>query len=265
MSYQADYSALDRQDILQFVFYPRSDFSEGPSNAVDYFIPVEEGVSISCRFYICNQDSPIIVFFHGNGEVVSDYDYVAPAYNELGISLFVADYRGYGSSGGIPTFANTIADAPVIFEAFRKILEREHYTGALFVMGRSLGSIPAVELAHRYQEQMNGLIIESGFGSILRLFSHLDFPVGSIGLEDIEFPNLVKMRTIDLPVLIIHGEYDSLVPLTEARDLFSSAATRDKRLIVIPEADHNDIMLSHMEQYFAVIKEFISAHGKLLI
>lgn len=256
---QQDYSALDRPEILSFVFYPRREFTKAPPNASDHFISVDKDTSISCRFYVQDQNSPSIIYFHGNGEVVSDYDYIAPIYNQLGINLFVADYRGYGGSQGVPTFSNTIADAPIIFRGFMDILAHDHYTGDIFVMGRSLGSVSAIEIAYRHQEQMKGLIIESGFGSVVRFLSHIGFPIEHIGIEDIDFPNLTKIRTVTAPTLIIHGEYDSLILPTEGEDLFHNVATKDKQLVIIPGADHNNIMLVGIERYLEAIREFIFA------
>ena len=254
---QQDYSALDRPEILQFIFYPMRDFTKAPSNASDYFIPVDKDISISCRFYTHSQSAPSIIYFHGNGEVVSDYDYIAPMYNQLGINLFVADYRGYGASQGKPTFSNTISDAPIIFKAFTNLLSESHYSGGIFMMGRSLGSISAIEIAHRYQEQIKGLIIESGFASIIKLLSYSGLPTEYLGIEDIDFPNLARIRAITTPTLIIHGEYDILVPLSEGKTLFTASAAEDKKLVVIPGADHNNIMWVGMERYLQAIKEFI--------
>ena len=253
------YHPLDRPEILSFIFYLRRDFTKAPPNASDHFIPVDKDISISCRFYTHSQSSPSIIFFHGNGEVVSDYDYIAPMYNQLGINLFVADYRGYGASQGSPTFSNTISDAPIIFTAFTDLLSESHYSGGIFVMGRSLGSISAIEITHRYHEQIKGLIIESGFASIVNLLSHLGLPAKSLGIKDVDFPNLAKIRAITMPMLIIHGEYDSLIPPSEAEALFTASATRDKRLVIIPKADHNDIMWVGMERYLEAIKEFVFA------
>ena len=256
-----DYSLLDRPEILQFVFYPRKDFTPCPPNASDYFVPVEEDVSISCRFYVHSWSSPSILYFHGNGEVVSDYDYIAPIYNQLGINLWVADYRGYGKSQGIPTLSNMVKDAHIIFRSFKDILKKEGYNGDIFVMGRSLGSISAIELTLNYPEQIKGLILESGFASFLKLLTYLGFSVGFLGLTDIEFPNLAKIRAISLPTLIIHGERDSLIPLSEAMSLHQSSAAKDKRLVIIPWADHNTLMLVGMEKYFAAIKDFVYTPG----
>jgi len=259
MSHQADYSALDRPELLQFVFYPRKDFTTPPPNSTDHLIPVEKGVSISCRFYVHHRDSPSTLFFHGNGEVVSDYDYIAPLYNQLGVNLFVADYRGYGSSGGVPTFTDMVADAHPIFKGFWGILQEGGYSGKVFLMGRSLGSISAIELASHYGEKIKGLILESGFASTVRLMTRLGFPKEFLGIKDAEFPNLAKIRTVILPTLIIHAEFDSLIPLTEARDLFENVATKKKRLVIIPGADHNTIMMVGMEPYFKAIGEFVFA------
>jgi len=255
------YSILDRPEILQFTFYPRKDVRRGPPNSNDYLVPVEDEVSIGCRFYIHHHGSPSILFFHGNGEVVSDYDSIAPLYNQRGINLFVADYRGYGSSGGIPTFTSMVDDAHRIFEAFLDIRRNEHHSSDVFVMGRSLGSICAIELASCYQDQMKGLIIESGFASILRLINYLGFSTESLGMNDTTFPNMAKIRSIALPTLILHGEDDSLIPVAEAGDLFENAAAKRKRLVIINGADHNDIMLVGMERYFTAIREFVSGEG----
>lgn len=256
---QDDYSALDRPEILAFVFYPRKDFSRAPSNASDYFIPVDKDVSISCRFYVHSRSSPSILCFHGNGEVVSDHDYIAPMYNQLGINLFVADYRGYGASQGRPTLSNTVSDAPVIFKAFGDILHREKHGGDIFVMGRSLGSISAIGIAYRYQEEIKGLIIESGFAAIINLLFHLGFPAASLGIEDPEFPNLARIRAIAVPTLIIHGEHDQIIPASEGEALFHNSAATDKRLLMIPGANHNDLMWIGKDSYFQAIKQLAFA------
>lgn len=256
------YSIFDQPEVLQFVFYPRRDFTPGPPNSTDHSIPVDKNISVSCRFYVHGQSSPSILFFHGNGEVASDYDYIAPIYNRQGINLCVADYRGYGASGGMPTFKNTVEDAHPVFKAFSEILRDGHHTGDLFVMGRSLGSIPAVELASHYQEHMKGLILESGFASLVRGLKHLGFPADALSLTNVEFPNLAKIRTITLPTLIMHGERDTLIPNTEAKDLFQNSAAKDKRLVIIPHADHNDIMVIGIQQYFTAISEFVFGDSK---
>ena len=130
--------ALDRPEVLQFVFYPRRDFSERlrVANAMACSIPVDEDVSISCCFYFGNEKHPNVLFFHGNGEIASDYDDIVYIFNEIGLNLFVADYRGYGMSGGRPTLTNMIKDAHPIFEGFKQVLRKKGFSGNLFIMGK---------------------------------------------------------------------------------------------------------------------------------
>jgi pimeloyl-ACP methyl ester carboxylesterase len=258
-----DYTALDRPELVRFVFYPRGDFTDPPPNAVDHFVTVDAGVAVSCRFYVHDRESPTILFFHGNGEVVSDYDYVAPIYgSQAGASLFVADYRGYGASGGSPTFSGMVADAHRVFEDFLAIRREDGHSGGVFVMGRSLGSVSAIELASRYQDSIDGLIVESGFASTVRLMTRLGYPRDLLAIQDLGFPNLSRIRTVTLPTLIIHAECDSLIPLEEGQDLFANVPAREKRLVVIPEADHNDIMMADMPAYFGAIRDFVFRPGR---
>jgi len=254
---EQDYSILDQPLVLSFVFYPRKDVTPPPPNATDHLIPVDRGVAVACRFYSHSPNAPSVIYFHGNGEVTSDYDYIAPLYNQMGINLFVADYRGYGASGGSPTFSKMVSDAPVVFKAFADILKEKGYREDVFAMGRSLGSVSALEIAHHHQKQLKGLIIESGFASVSNLLEHLGIPAESLGIEDPDFPNLARIRTVTIPTLIIHGEYDSLIPLTEGEALFQNAAASKKELVIIPGAEHNDIMLVGTERYFEAVGKFV--------
>ena len=258
MSHKIDYSLLDQPHILRFVFYPREDYSPPPRNAVDHLVSVEKDVSIGCRFYPASKEAPSILYFHGNGEVVYDYDDIATLYNRLGINLFVADYRGYGQSGGTPSFSSAVADAHVIFKYFRDTLKASSYTGPLFVMGRSLGYLPATELAINYPDELRGLIIESGSASAARLMMTFGF-FSSPKLEELDRANVEHIRSITMPILIIHGEWDEIIPFEQAEFLYQNVGSKDKRFLPIPKAGHNDIMLVGMEQYFQAIKEFVSA------
>jgi hypothetical protein len=254
----SDYSALDRPEVLQFVFYPRRDWSEPPPGASDHSVPVGDGLHICCRLYPVDQAAPTILYFHGNGEVLSDHDTIAPLYNQVNINLFVADYRGYGSSDGSPTFTALLSDAHAIFHYLVGLLASTGYKGPLFVMGRSLGSYSAVELASHYPERLKGVIIESGFANVVRLLSYLGFPVNRSELKAVEEAHLAKVSSITLPLLVIHGERDMLVPPSEGTSLLEKVGSRDKRLLLIPGAGHNDLMLVGLRDYFATIRDFVA-------
>jgi len=169
----------------------------------------------------------------------------------------VADYRGYGASTGSPSFSSMVEDAHPIFDAFLGVLSDGGFTGRVFVMGRSLGSVSAIELASTYPDQISGLIIESGLASTVRLMTRLGFSRESLGIQDPGFPNLTKIRTITMPTLIIHGERDSLIPFEEGRDLYDNAGAQSKRILVIPDGDHNTLLMEGMAEYFKAIEELV--------
>lgn len=257
MSNLDDYRLLDRPEFVQFIFYPRREHTDPPPNSMDFKIEVDQGVSITCRFYVNNTQSPSILFFHGNGEVVSDYNFIGPIYNQIGANLFVADYRGYGASTGRPSFSTMVADSHRIYTRFVEILREGGYSNRKFVKGRSLGSVSAIELAAQYGSEFQGLIIESGFASTLRLMTRLGFPPEILGIKDPGFPNLSKIRQVHLPTLIIHAECDSLIPLDQAKDLYENVGTTQKDLLVIPDADHNDLLMRGMQEYFRAVEDFV--------
>jgi len=269
MSEQIDLSFLDRPEILEVIFpivyssFYMPDYLRATSfNAPSYSIEVENGIKIVCGFWISSKDSPSILYFHGNGETVATHDWVAPFYNQRGMNLFVADYRGYGASDGKPTISNMIGDAHPIFKGFKEIIGKEGFNSSLFVMGRSLGSVPAIELAFNYQDEICGLIIESGTANnFRRLWSYPGTTGKEAGLsEESPFLNKVKVRQIVKPTLIIHGEYDEIISATEGEELYQNSGAGDKRILIIPGAGHNDIMVIDQSLYFDTIEEFIKAY-----
>lgn len=252
-----DLSFLDQPSILGFIFYPRKEFKECPKNGFDLFVPVESEVSISSRFYLGDSQWAWILYFHGNGEVVSDYDELAPFYHQIEVNLVVADYRGYGASGGKPTLSHLLGDCHKIFRAVREELLKRGLRNELWVMGRSLGSISALELASSYPNEIKGLIIESGAISMLRVFRNLGLPIYGKEVEKIDQEWEEKVKGIDLPTLIIHGRRDSLVPVEEAEELYRCLGSTKKRLLIIQEANHNNILWVGFKDYFRAIREFI--------
>ena len=200
---------------------------------------------------------------HGNGEVVSDYDEISPFYHQKGLNLVVADYRGYGVSSGIPTLTDLAQDAHDIFKQVREDLSRRNLRKDLWVMGRSLGSISALELAYQHQAVMKGLIIESGFPSVVRIMTHLGIPAEGMGLEEIEQECLERIEKIFIPSLIIHGDQDWLVPLQNAKDIYQHLGTQEKEFLIIPSATHNDIALVGFQEYFNALGRFIERTDRL--
>jgi alpha-beta hydrolase superfamily lysophospholipase len=256
-----DYTPIDRSSALEYIFYPRDTYNPCPYYAFDVSIPVDTEVSILCRLFKGKDEWPWILYFHGNGEVVSDYDELAPFYFKRRINLAVTDYRGYGKSTGTPSITAMTHDARLIYRAIRAELAGRGLKDRLWIMGRSLGSVSALELAYHHQADIPGIIIESGFLGVARIMTHLNVPAEGIELDKIDAECLKMARSLTLPTLIIHGEYDNLVPFREAEDLYENIRSADKQLLMIPLADHNDIMFVGLNEYFNAIRSFVERTG----
>lgn len=162
----ADYSLIDRPEILRELFFPMYSSSPAPEGARDLSVTAEDGVSLHCRFHLVDPGLPTVLFFHGNGETAPDYDDIAPVFGRVGCNFFISDYRGYGRSTGQPNFANMLADAHPILDACKDAVAEDCTNSRLYVVGRSLGSHPAAELAGRRGGELEGLIICSGFATL---------------------------------------------------------------------------------------------------
>lgn len=254
-----DYSRIDVPELLSYVFYPRPDAAAPPPDAFDFSVAVEPGIDVGCRFYLGNSSWPSILFFHGNGEVASDYDEMAPYYLEREINLIVADYRGYGRSGGTPTLTDTAKDCRPILVRTCELLKEKGLRQDLVVMGRSLGSISAMELASSHPHLIKGVIVESGFVCIIAVIFNLGLPLGGKweGLDEIEEQCANTAQGVTIPALVIHGEEDSLVPIREGKRLYEALGSENKTLATIEDADHNTIAFVDIDRYFDEIRNFV--------
>ena len=247
-----DYSALDQPGISMNAFYPRPNWSPPPQGAIDHAVAVAEGVTLSCRFFPAGTDAPTILFFYGNGETATDYNGIAPFYNQAGVNFFVSDYRGYGRSGGIPSFTSMLADSRLVLGYVAGMLQAEGYTGRIFVMGRSMGRHSAFELAACCGESLAGVVIESG----RPILGNFVYGLPPQDAEALEAAYLAKVSSITIPSLVIHGEQDTLAPVQQAIEMHQCFQSDEKRLLTIPGAGHNDLLYRGLNEYFAAIKEF---------
>lgn len=258
-----DFSKYDRPEILQVLFHPRPEwggiFGGGGGGGLDIMIPVEPDIAIGGRFHIRAKDDPNILFFHGNGEIVADYDELGPVYNRLGINFLPVDYRGYGRSGGQPSITSMMRDCHKILHYVASWLSEQEHTGPLLLMGRSLGSASVLELAAAYPEKVAGLIIESGFAMAGPLLQLLGINPASLGFdEESGFNHIAKIKSWSKPLLIIHAEFDHIIPFRDGQTLYEACPAKDKTLLKIAGANHNDIFFRGYEQYLSTVKTFVA-------
>jgi alpha-beta hydrolase superfamily lysophospholipase len=245
-------SVFDSPNFNQRLFYPRPMVSRAPEGAQDHLVSVD-GEVLHVRWYGRPKQRHTLLLFHGNGEVVADYDPFARRFAECGANLVVADYRGYGKSTGIPTLRNILADA-------HEILRWATNAGAspLIIMGRSLGSACAAELYPQPPDCVVGFVWESGAIDLDALVRRrgLTPPRTFSGPDRRTFdpgPKLARGRS---PLLVLHGSQDSLIAPSEAERAVHLAGAQDKALCFIPGRGHNDLMYSplywqHLAEFFA--------------
>lgn len=252
------YAKLDHPEVLKAIFHPRKEIdADLPPDVIDHDMTVEEGIRIGARFHMAGVEDPNILFFHGNGEIVSDYNAIGPVYKEHELSLLAVDYRGYGRSGGVPSVTAMMRDAHVIFKEVQKWLKYGGRTGPLLVMGRSLGSACAIDLAASHQEEISGLIIESGFAETVPLLNCLGVDTQALGMTEADgFKNLQKIAQFAKPTLIIHAQYDQFIPVMSVELLQVHCAARSKEFHMIPGADHNTVMARGGKYLFETMKRF---------
>lgn len=257
---RVDYSPLDQPEVVSRLFHPRPEWHAsdrgGPSR--DVLIPVEKDVVVGGRFHMADPRAPNILFFHGNGEIVADYDDLGPFYNRMGINFLPVDYRGYGRSTGSPTVTAMIHDSLLVFDFVKKWLGENGYVGPLVAMGRSLGSASVAEIAFKHEECLDALIIESGFAYAAPLLALLGVDAVSIGFKEEEgFRNLDKVRTFGKPLLIIHAEFDHIIPFSDGQALYDASQSKDKTLVKIRGANHNDIFARGLMEYMSAVKKLV--------
>jgi len=189
-----------------------------------------------------------ILFSHGNAEDLGTVRAQVDALRRIGLSVFAYDYRGYGLSTGRPGERGVYRDIEAAYD---------YLTGPLGVPpeevilhGRSLGGGPTLHLAGR--RPAAGLILESTFVSVFRVLTRI--PLSPVD----RFRNLARLRRLDLPVLVIHGTADIVVPFRHGRRLFA-AARGAKRHLWVEGAGHNDVRLAAGGRYEDAIREFIDS------
>lgn len=257
---------LDSPTVINNLFYPRSvPPHRNPDETIqDGTVAIEDSVEIGYRLYIHHSSAPVLLYFHGNGEVASDYDSFAPYFHRIGLTLLVVDYRGYGWSTGTPLASKLLPDAQAVFDNVDTVFKKHGIVPArpLYLMGRSLGSAPAIYLAMNNPDAIRGLIIESGYADAPSLFRRLGIAIPDDLKDDLSLPigNDEKMKQVTTPLLVIHGENDTLIPVSHGKTLYENATSQNKLLVIIPRAGHNNISFVDMTTYFGAIETFVTGN-----
>jgi uncharacterized protein len=186
----------------------------------------------------------VLLWCHGNaGNISHRLDNIRLFADELGIGVFIFDYRGYGKSEGVPTEAGLVADTHAALAALR----REGVPAERIVyFGRSLGAAVAIDLALAHPPV--ALVLESPFLSVAAM-ANRTLP-GAGYLIRTRWDSLAKIPRVRAPLLVLHGDADEIVPFTHGQQLFA-AAPEPKRFYAIRGAQHNDTYLAGRDYWEA--------------
>ena len=244
-----------------FIYFPERDLLTDPGQVVLPFESVSFVASDGVRlhgWFVPGREDMSWLWFHGNaGNISHRLENLKLLHDELGVNVFLFDYRGYGRSEGKPSEQGTYRDAEAALAYLRSRSDIDQERIVYF--GRSLGAAVAVELATR--EPPLALILESPFTSIPALARH-HYPFLPIGLLlRTKYDSKAKIDKVNAPLLVLHGDNDEVVPLEAGRSLVA-AAIEPKQLHVIRGAGHNDTYLVGGEAYLQALRRFMDSLQK---
>lgn len=193
--------------------------------------------------------APVVVFAHGNGELIDDWPHALEPYRRMGLGVLLPEFRGYGRSSGEPT-EKTIHEDLLFFHD--QLVERDDIDATRLVYhGRSLGGGVVAALAR--ERPPLGMVLESTFTSVPDMASRLGVPRALI--KD-RFDTRALLEILDRPTLVMHGKRDQIIPFEHAQRLVEAA--RRPRLVTF-EGGHNEA--PPPEPYWQAIRELLADLG----
>lgn len=245
----------------RLVYFPSREHDGGTPAALglayeDAAPLASDGVQLHAWFVPATEPAPVLLFLHGNGGNISHRLEKLAVFNELGASVLMVDYRGYGSSAGSPDEAGTYRDAEAAYDWLR---QREIAPARIVAYGESLGGPIATDLAAR--RPLGGLILESAPSSILDVARHHYAWLPVSMFLSVRYDAAAKIGAVRCPLLIMHSPGDELVPFGMAETLYSKA--NEPKQLVRLRGGHNDNFMVAADTYRAALEGFLRSVGSL--
>jgi fermentation-respiration switch protein FrsA (DUF1100 family) len=191
-----------------------------------------------------------IVYFHGNGANLSNWSPILTAIVKRGYSVVAFDYRGYGMSTGHPTERGLYRDVEAIAKHAQALRAESVPT---IYWGRSLGAAMAAYAAT--VQPPDGIILESGFANARAAVRDSPILVVLSFFSSYRFPTAEFVNRANRPVLVVHGDRDSVIPFARGRELFE-VLTVPKDFVVVAGGDHNDDVPPDPKAYWSAVDRF---------
>ncbi|CCF56287.1 hypothetical protein KAFR_0A08530 [Kazachstania africana CBS 2517] len=207
-----------------------------------------------------NSTSTVLILCPNAGNIGYFIPVIELFYKQLGTSVFIYSYRGYGHSEGSPSEAGLKRDADRVLSYLST--NDFHKKRKLVLYGRSLGGANAIYIASKFGNLVDGVILENTFLSIRKVIPYM-FPI----LKRLAFmcheiwnsEQEIKGIPETISILFLRGLKDEIVPPHHMKKLFEICPSKDKRIFEFPLGHHNDTILQ--DGYWAIIEEFLSSHG----
>lgn len=197
-----------------------------------------------------------LLYLHGRGLNIGANINQSYRFRQLGFSVLLIDYRGYGrSQGSFPSEYRVYEDAETAYNYLVK--QRQLSPSEIFLYGHSMGGAVAVELAIAHPEAA-GLIVQNSFTSMLDMVERYSlmrlFPVRLLLTQ--KFDSLAKVKLLRIPVLFAHGTADPLIPSGMSKKLYA-ASPEPKKILLVPHAKHNNgDLFFNISEYRQTIVDF---------
>jgi alpha-beta hydrolase superfamily lysophospholipase len=240
----------------RMAFFPWPGVQRTPSDAGIPFdnleITTSDGIRLHGWWMAHPSPRAAVIYWHGNGGNLSLWLDVLADIHRRGFSVLAVDYRGYGASAGSPTEQGIYLDARAVTAHYRQHLRRPDVPTLYW--GRSLGCSVA---SHAVREHPpDALILESPFPDVRSLFAG-NLVMTGLGLfASYRFPTSEHLGGYAGPLLVLHGDADSIIPFRAGRQVYDSASTTRKTLVVLDGADHNDVHAGH-PAYWPAVDHFL--------
>ena len=217
----------------------------------DVYIETADGVTLH-GWFIMGQSSQVLLFFHGNAGNISHRLDSIRQFQNLGLSVLIIDYRGYGQSDGRTTEKGIYSDADA---AWRYLTEdRGIPANDIVVFGRSLGASAASRLATQHRPL--ALIVESSFTSVPEIAQEVYPWLPARWLSRFSHATRDYVRDVRCPILVIHSRDDEIIPFHHGEAIF--AAANEPRTLLALRGTHNDAFLRDERVYIEGIRTFLT-------
>ncbi len=209
----------------------------GISGATVEKLTTPDGEKINVWYSPAEAENPTILYFHGNGGEIGDRTERLQFYRALGWGVTFVSYRGYGGSSGTPTEQGLVTDANT---AYDWLITKSVDPHSIVVVGESLGTGVAVQLAA--SRIVGALALEAPYSSTADVAAKVYWWLPVRLLMKDQFRSVEHIKNVKVPLLIGHGDADTIIPLEFGKKLFE-AANEPKEMVVMPGIGHNDLFV----------------------